>query len=456
MSLTSSLSIATQSLFAATAEIQNTNNNIANANTPGYTREVADLYTAPSSSTSGINPGNGVVLAGFQSVRSGLLQTQIEQGTQAQGQANAELSSLQQIQTIFNSSTQDIGSEMSALFSSISSLSTQPTSSSAREAVLAAGGNLTAAFNNASTALQQQQSGLNTQVGQDVDQINSLAQQIAALNPQIAVSGSKDAGTLQDQQNQLIVNLSKLTGLSITRTNDGVTIATSNGSPLVVGSKSSALKAVTGSDGMAHIFDSAGNDITDSIQGGELGGTIQVRDTDISGMLQQLDTLASQLASAFNNAQASGYDQNGNAGANFFSIPSGTAGSAGAISMAISDPALIAASSDGSSGSNGNLANLSAIQNNPLPSGQTPTDSYASLVYQVGSLTANANSQSTATAASMAQLTDQWNSVSGVSVDEEASNLVQFQQSYEAAARVITTVQALFQVTMTMGTAAAE
>jgi flagellar hook-associated protein 1 FlgK len=102
------------------------------------------------------------------------------------------------------------------------------------------------------------------------------------------------------------------------------------------------------------------------------------------------------------------------------------------------------------------LANLTAIQTAALPSGASPGDTYADLVYQVGSLTSNANAESTATTASLLQLNDQLSSVSGVSVDEEATNLITFQTAYQAAARVVSTLQAMFSVTLTMGTAAAE
>jgi len=120
--------------------------------------------------------------------------------------------------------------------------------------------------------------------------------------------------------------------------------------------------------------------------------------------------------------------------------------------MAITDPTLLAASSDGTAGSDGNLANFSAIQTNALPSGQTPAGTYSSLVYQIGSLTANANAESSATTASLTQLNDQLNSVSGVSIDEESANLITYQNSYEAAARVISTIQALMTATMSMVT----
>ena len=458
MSLSTSLSIAVQSLEAASGALQSTNNNIANANTPGYSRQVVILQEAAPTNDGNVNPGNGVVLEGYQSVRDELVTTQIQQESSAQSGANAQLASMQQIQPTFTTSTQDIGTQMSVLFASLSTLSTNPGSSVSREGVLTAGENLASAFNTASSTLTTQQAGLNSQVTQDVSQINKLTQQIAALNPQLAQlkASGQDGGTVQDQQNQLILSLSALTSVAVTKTDTGVTLTTGNGTALVVGSQSMALQTTTGTDGMQHVLDQNGTDITSSLASGDLGGTIQTRDQTIPGLLNRLDTLANQFGTAFNAAQAHGFDQNGKAGQNFFSIPTTVAGSAGAISMAITDPTLIAASSDGTSGSNGNLANLNAVQSTALPSGETPGDAYANLVYQVGNITSNVNAESTATAGSLAQLNDQLSSVSGVSIDEESTNLITYQQAYEAAARVVSTIQAMFTVTMSMGTAAAE
>jgi flagellar hook-associated protein 1 FlgK len=457
-SLSGSLSTALQSLMADTGALQITNNNIANANTPGYSREVPEFQEVPPAPNATLSIGGGVVLEGFQSVRDELVNSQIQQETASQSAANAQLSSLQQIQPTFTTSTEDIGTEMSALFSSISTLSTSPTSSADRQAVLTAGSNLADAFNTASNVLSAQQAALNQPVTGDVSQINQLSQQIAALNPQVTTltQTGQDGGSLEDQRDELLQNLSALTTVSITQTAEGPTVTTGNGTPLVVGNESFALSTTTGSDGMQHVLDSQGNDITASLTGGDLGGSIQTRDQTIPGLSNQLDTLANQFATAFNAAQAKGYDQNGAAGTNFFTVPATVSGSAAAISVALTDPAKIAASSDGVPGSNGNLANLSAVQTATLPSGATPAAAYSDLVYQVGSITENANAESNATAASLLQLNNQLNSVSGVSVDEEAANLITYQTAYQAAARVVTTVQALFAVTLAMGTAAAE
>jgi flagellar hook-associated protein 1 FlgK len=446
-------------LDAATGALQATNNNIANANTPGYSRQVVILQEAAPTHDGNLSQGNGVVLEGYQSVRDELVQSRIQQETQAQSGANAQLASMQQIQPAFTTSTQDIGTQMSALFASLSSLSTNPGSAASRQGVITTGQNLAAAFNSVSSTLTTQQTNLNSQVTQDVGQINQLTSQIAALNPQLAQlkATGQDGGTLQDQQNQLVLNLSALTSVSVTKTSDGgITLSTGNGTPMVVGSESLALQTSTGANGMTQVLDSNGANVTASLNSGDLGGTIQTRDQTIPGLLNQLDTLANQFGTAFNAAQKTGFDQNGKAGQNFFTLPATVAGSAATISMAISNPALIAASSDGTAGSNGNLANLSAVQTTALAAGQTPGSAYASLVFQVGSLTSNANAESTATSASLLQLNDQLSSVSGVSIDQESTNLITYQQAYEAAARVVTTIQAMFQITMSMGTAAAE
>ena len=457
-SLSTSLLTAVQSLGAASGALQVTNNNIANANTPGYSRQVAILQEAASTNDGGFSVGNGVVLEGFQSIRDELVQTQIQQETQTQSGANAELASMQQIQPTFTTSSQDIGTEMSAMFSSISTLSTNPTSSADGQAVLTAGQNLATAFNTASSTLSSQQAGLNTQVGQDVSEINHITQQIAALNPQIAQLNAtgQNGGTVEDQQNQLVLELSTLTSVAVTKTANGVTLTTGNGTPLVVGSGSFTLSTTTGSNGMQQVLDQNGTNVTASLTGGDLGGTIQARDKTIPGLLTQLDTLANQFGTAINAAQAKGFNQSGSAGQDFFNVPTTVAGSAAGISVAITDPSQIAASSDGTAGSNGNLANLSAVQTTTLPGGETPGNTYANLVYQVGSLTANASAESGATTASLLQLNDQLSSVSGVSIDQESANLITYQTAYEAAARVVSTIQGLFTITLSMGTAAAE
>jgi flagellar hook-associated protein 1 len=451
--LTASLLTGITALEASEAALDATSNNIANANTPGYTREVPLFSENAENEYGGTVSGGGVTLDGIQSIRDELLNLQIEQLTSQENGAETLSSSLQQLQGYFSSTGTDIASTLSAFSSSLTELSANPSNTSVQQTVLSAGQNLAESFNTTANGLTSVQSAADQQVTETVAQINSLTQQIAQLNAQLSSSSAQasNGGTVEDQRDQLVQQLSTLTGISVTQSSSGEVITTGNGTPLVMGGQSYNLQTTTGSDGFQQVLDSNGNNITTDIQGGQLGGAIQVRDQVIPQYLNSLNTLASQFATAFNAAQAMGYDSNGNPGQAFFSIPSGTAGAAAGISVAITSPSQIAVSSDGSVGSNGNVANLQAALTNPLPSGQTPANAYASLVFQVGNDASTASSQSSALGQSVLQLTNQQSSVSGVSIDEESTNLIRYQTAYEAAARIVSTIQALSTVTLDMG-----
>jgi flagellar hook-associated protein 1 FlgK len=442
-----------QALEATQGALNATSNNIANANTTGYTREVVQLSENPMTDSGNEITGGGVSMDGLQSIRDELLNLQIQKQTSLQSSVDTQSSSLQQIQSYFTSNGEDIASELTAFSSSLTQLSATPSNAAAQQSVLVSGQNLARSFNTTAQGLMSSQSEADGQVTQTVAQINSLTKQIAQLNGEVSqlTASGQNGGTIEDQRDALVQQLSSLTGISVTQSDGGETITTANGSALVMGSQSFSLQTTTGSDGMKHVLDSNGNDITSSIQGGQLGGAIQIRDQVVPGLLSQLNTLASQFATAFNAAQAQGYDSNGKAGQDFFTVPAGTAGSAAGISVAISDPSLIAASSDGSAGSNGNVANLSAALTTALPSGQTPAATYSSMVFQVGTDASNASTQSTAIAQNLLQLTNQQSSASGVSIDEETTNLIRFQTAYEAAARIVSTIQQLSTVTLDMG-----
>jgi len=450
--LNTSLLIGVQALDATQGALDATSNNIANVNTPGYTREVAQFTENGESQSDDGATGGGVTLTGLQSIRDELLNIQIQQQTSLQNSANTQSSSLQQVQTFFGTGGDDIASGLTSLSSSLAQLSASPSSASAQQSVISSGQNLADDFNTTAGGLTTAQSDADQQVPQTVTQINSLAQQIAQLNTQVGqVPSADDGGTTQDQLDQLVQQLSGLTGISITQTNDGETITTGNGTPLVIGGQSFSLQTTTGKNGFQQVLDSNGNNITSSIQGGTLGGAIDIRDQVIPGFQLQLNTLASQFATAFNSAQAQGYDSNGNPGGNFFSVSSNTNDAAASIGVAFTSPSQVAISSDGSAGSNGNVANLSAALTNALPSGQTPADAYASLVFQVGNATSNASTQSTAIGQNITQLTTQQGAVSAVDINEETTNLMRFQAAYEAASRIVSTVQVLDNAALNMG-----
>lgn len=450
--LTTSLLTSMQGLDAATTALQTTSNNISNANTPGYSEEVTQLSENAETLSGGNVSGGGVTVDSIQSVRDELLNLQIQQQTSLQSQADTESSSLQNVQTLFSSTGEDIASTLSAFSSSLAQLSANPSDSAVQQSVLTAAQNLTQSFNSTASGLESAQTAADQQVTQTVAQINSLSSQIAQLNSQLtpAVMATENGGVIEDQRDELVQQLSALTNVSITQSSDGEVITTGNGTPLVMGSQSFHLQTTTGSGGFQQVLDANGNNITADISGGTLGGAIQVRDNIIPGYLSSLNQLASQFAASFNAAQAEGTDSTGNTGAAMFSVPSG-GGAAAGIGVALTSGSQIAISSDGTSGSNGNVANLLAAVNGNMPSGQTPADAYGDLVDRVGTDASNANAQSSALSQNITQLTNQQSSASGVNIDDETTNLIRYQTAYEAAARIVSTIQALSTVTLDMG-----
>jgi flagellar hook-associated protein 1 FlgK len=450
-SLTGSMLMAVHSLLAEQGALDTTTNNISNANTPGYSREVANFNEATPVIEGSLVYGQGVNLQSITSVRDRLLEISLNAATSQQSEADSQLNSLQQVQSLFASTSSGIGIDLTAFFNSLNQLSTDPTSIPERQSVLTAGNNLANDFHSTNSQITSTRNSLNLSVTQSVNQINQLTGQIAQFNKQVSALQrlGQDPGSLEDQRNQLELQLSQVVGISITQTSDGDTITTGNGTALVVAGKSFDLQASPDASGDQQVFGS-GQNITADIQAGQLGGVLQVRDQFLPTVTSALDDLAGGLAANFNTAHQSGFDLSGNAGQAFFNDTTG-AGAAANFSVAISDPSLIAASSDGSAGSNGNLAALQAVQNQALPSGQNPIDTYADLTFAVGNATSQAQAASQAGQLNVSQLTDQRQAISGVSIDEETTNLIRYQHAFQAAARVITTIDELTQTVIAMG-----
>jgi len=448
-----SLSIALSSLTVSQQEMAVTANNVANANTPGYSREIPAVAAGDPITIGSLTFGTGVVLQKIESLRDPILEIQLHQETQQQSKLSTELGQLQQIQTQFGSATSGIGADISNFFNSLQQLSPDPTNLALRQSVLTAAGNLATDFNTTAHNLQTQRSNIDQNVVQSVGDINSLTAQIASVDRQISSvqNAHGDAGTLVDKQTTLIRQLSGLVDVQVIKTDQGISLTTSNGTTLVAGSQSFALSAHLGSDGVQHIM-AGTHDITGSLKGGSLAGLIQIRDQEIPSLASSLDQLAAGLANALNAANAQGYDLNGNKGGNIFVPPPvGGGGAAAALSVSLTDPKLIAASSDGTSGSNGNLAVLSAVATQPLANGQTPIQSYSAIVFKVGSDTANVSADVASSNLILQQLQDQRASTSGVSLDEEAANLIKYQTAYQAAARVVSTIETLLADTVNLG-----
>jgi flagellar hook-associated protein 1 FlgK len=452
--LLATMSLATGALAAEQSALTETANNVANVNTPGYSRKQPQFGENPPIVLGQLTFGTGVSLENAASIRDPILQIRIQQETGTQGELSAFVNAMQQVQTQFNNQGNDIGTQLSALFASISQLSTSPASIALRQGVLTAASNLASSISTTANNLESQQANLDLSVTQSVDQVNTLTQQIAKVNGQIAALENlhQDASAFIDQRDVLVGQLSNLIDVSQIKTESQISLTTSNGTALVAGTQAFTLTTQPDPSGLEHIF-SQGNDVTSQLNSGQLGGLLQIRDHKIPSLLVSLNTLAAGISNSFNAANASGFDLNGHQGADIFVPPAASgAGAAAGMAVAITDPALIAASSDGSAGSNGNLANFSAIHDQTTFNGETPSDFYGSLIFSIGNDVSSGSIEQQASQLVLQQLQDQRGSISGVSLDEEAGNLVQYQRAYDAAARVVDTVNQMLETLINMGT----
>lgn len=442
-------------LAADQAEMDVTSNNLANSNTAGYARRRLVLEEQPSYS-SGLSGeiGTGVAVGSVQSIRDPLLDARVQQETQQQSASQEIVNAMQPVQTLFTSGNGGVSDAMTAFFNGLQQLSTSPADPTLRTTVLTDANNLAGAFQNTASQLTASQQNLDLGVGQSVQQINQLTAQLAQVNAQlITAQGSGQSGNdLEDQQQNLMSQLSSLVGFSVTQSSEGLTLTTANGTPLVVGGESFALStAVNSSTGFQDVISAEGQDITSQISAGQLGGILQARDGTIAGVLSSLNTLAGSFASAINTVNKAGYDLNGKQGIALFSVTAG-AGAAESMAVAITDPSQIAASSSATaSGDNSNLLKMIDVGSQPLVNSQTPTQFLSGMVFQVGTDVSQAQSESDASSLMLQQLQSEQGSVEGVSTDEEATNLLTYQRAYQAAARVVSVVDDLTLTSINLG-----
>ncbi|HEY1808276.1 MAG TPA: flagellar hook-associated protein FlgK [Acidobacteriaceae bacterium] len=459
--------IARGALDADQAALDVVANNTANVNTPGYTREVPIWEQNDAVSFNGLNFGTGVSMSGPQSQRSRVLEQALQQQTQTQSASSTRLDALNQMQALFSGATgagssgaSGIGADLSNFFQTFASLEANPADNAMRQSVLSAAGTLASDFNGAASQLATQKQSLDEESGSVVQQANALLENIAQLNLQIESQSPKaDAGSLEDQRQQDLTGLSQLMGIrTVTTENNGLTVTTMGGALLV--SEGQAFQVTSGqSGGVAHYFDSQGNDVTADLTsgGGQLGGLLTARDQDIPQVETALDQLAYGVATAVNTQNAAGSDLNGNAGGAIFTLSDGTPISsatdlAAQLAVGMTDPAAIAAAASGAgSSSNANAVAMAALQNTGVVNGITATAAFSNLVTSLGSLTSEVSSENTAQQAGLTQLQNQIGSLSGVNLNDEAAALETLEQSYQAASKLFTVLTQVMTSALNLG-----
>jgi len=454
MSLNSIMQIGSSGIAAYQVATEVTGENIANVNTPGYSRQRVLLETAPQSTSNGFSLGTGVTVSGVQRYYDGLLQQQMVTAQTTLGYDSTKSSVLQQIEPTFNEvSTNGLGDAISTFFGSWQDLSLNPTGTAERQAVLTSAQNLVDNFHSVSTALSDTITAQNTSLVSTTDGINATLKSIAQLNGQIKTTqmASGNANELKDQRDQLVQDLSKQVGITSTENSDGTTDIkfADGGAALVTGSQAGAFSLTTNATtGLYDVNLTPAGGATAALvtpTQGSLGATLALRDTIIPGYQKQVDLLATTIAAKVNTQQQAGADLTGTAGIALFSPA--TSAATIAINSAITGTSQIAAAAAGSaanSGDNSNALALAALQNDTTTmSGSTFSGSYNTLVSKVGLDVQSSENTVSRDEAFSSQLSTLRDSNSGVSLDEELTNLVTYQRSYQASSKIITTATAM-------------
>jgi len=437
-------------------------NNVANASTPGYVKQSVVLQAAPFDGSGDL--GGGVSGNQVQSARDVYSEAAVQHSQTSLGQWTQQLAALSNLQGSFDvSGTTGIPGALSQLYSAFSTWAASPGDPTAQQGVLSAAQSLAGAFQDASAAVNQAKTGADSQLSGLVGQVNTLAGQIQQDNVKRMSGSAQDPSVDADLYNNL-EQLSQIVPITtLQQANGSMTVLMDGQTPLVVGASQFQLSAPAGSlTGGATVLDSNGTDITSQITGGEMGGLLQARNGVLASLggdsTQQggLNQLAQAVADRVNGLLTSGNINTGPPAISGSPIFTYTAASPNTIAQSIAvDPSVqpdqLAAIDPGppevSNGTALKLANLATPQS---PAAEINGLSYAQFYGQVaatlGTAVSTAQTNQTVEQAALTQAQNLRQQTSGVSLDEEAINVLQFQRSYQAISKM---VEVLDQVTQT-------
>jgi flagellar hook-associated protein 1 FlgK len=458
--MSSIMNIGTSALTTAQTALSTTSNNISNVNTDGYNRQRTEQVTHPSHYQGSFYQGAGVTVGSVERLYDSFLASQVRSYTSQEAQQEAFLSLSKQVDDMLGSSELSISDGLDNFFGAIQEVANDPTSLAARQVVLTEGEMLANRFNTLDLQLTQLDKRIDSDLGVAVNDINNLTQGIAELNQAIlAAKGSNgvEPNDLLDKRDNLINQLSEYVSVTTLEQDNGtVNIFVGNGQGLVIGTSQVNLSTIadnsTNPSRLGIGYGPSQTDVTNQLAGGSIGGAIQFRADIIDGTRADLDFLAESVVTAFNTVHTNGFDLDGNAGGNFFDPAAITAGD---INVVITDPRAIAASSGTNIGTGNNenalaLADLqtdnTAVVIDPGPPAVTRSfaDQYGVIVSEVATRTRQAQVSQETQQALLQQTRQRFDSISGVNLDEEAANLIKYQQAYQAASQIIVVSNTIF------------
>jgi flagellar hook-associated protein 1 FlgK len=465
MSILSILQVGAGAMLAQQQALQTTGHNISNADTPGYTRQRVDLTTAQPTNRGSFFLGLGVNLSGVSGVVDNFMEAQLVSLKSGLGSADAESRALAGVADALPvTEEQGIGPALEKFWSALSELSNNPGGQAERLNVIGSARTLGSILGQTRNALVDVQTHLDKDLDTDVRRVNTILPQIASLNAKIAAGevGGQRANDFRDQRQLLLQDLSRLTGATAYEESDGQLTVQVDGVLLVSGQNAASLDGSNLNPAGFHTVqytspEGASFDATALLTQGEIGGLLTARDTTVSDFIDRLDLFAKTLVDTVNTQHALGFDLNGTAGGNFFTPIAATAGAAGGVqvdSAILADPHLIAAAQTaaGAPGDNRNALALAALQTTAQAAlgNRTFKDYFVSLISDVGQQLQTSQDTQQFQQTLLDQAQQRRESLSGVNIDEEVTNLIQFQRAFEAASRLISVGDEMYQTVVNM------
>jgi flagellar hook-associated protein 1 len=359
------LDIGASALRSAQQLLDTAAHNVANANTPGYSRQTVQLaasapFTYPAFNRSGApgQVGTGVSVMSINRVRDNFLDLQVQAQTGLQGQWDTRQQELAKVEAILpEPSDSGLGSTISKYWNAWQDVASDPTSTAARSALTEQAQSLAMELNRDSTQLKMVASGIDSQVTGQVQSINDLAKQIASLNGQIqrvTVTGD-NANDLMDQRNQLLEQLSTIVPVNVLTQSDGTMNVLIGGTDLVSNINTRTISTQMDANGHQQPVWADGSTLV--MQSGALKSMLTVRDTDVAGYQSQLNALAKGIADSTNAVHQRGTDALGNAGQAVFTYIAGNEAGTLAVNPALAaDPRLVAAAASAGAPGDGSVA----------------------------------------------------------------------------------------------------
>ena len=446
MTLSGIMNIGVSGAKAHQSAIAVASHNISNTNTLGYSRQRAELVTLPVLQTMNGQFGTGVQATTVTRSDSVFVDAALRAEAGAQARYDTSSSGLQDLDAVLTSSGGvPIGNALTDFFNSAQAMTTNPESLAVRQTFIDSGKKLANLFNTASQQLDLLHTGRDATISQDATTINSTLTQIADLNKQITTSepNSGAANDLRDKRDALVLQLGSSMDLNVSEATNGSITITANGEALVSGFNVSPVQAAsTGVPPQMEI--QSGNGVSLTTMNGSLRGMKDTYDAE-AALRSQLDTIAAGVISnvnAIHAAPGAAFDLNGNQGVAFFT---GTDAASIAVNAVVAaDPNKVAAASTAAPGSNGAILKLAQLQDQKvLPGGagvSTLNDSLTNLASGVGSQAKNALDLKSVHDLALTTWQQRQQSINGVNMDEELSNMMTLQHAYQAAARVMSAV----------------